>query len=48
MKIEVDRKNFLDELREALLTVVQETMQPSRVSLWLKTTEKDRNYEEII
>ena len=44
MKIEVDRKNFLDELREALLTVVQETMQPSHVSLWLKTTEKDRNY----
>ena len=34
----------LDELREALLTVVQETMQPSHVSLWLKTTEKDRNY----
>ena len=26
MKIEEDCKNFLDELREALLTVVQETM----------------------
>jgi hypothetical protein len=29
----------LDELRGALLTVVQETMQPSHVSLWLKTTD---------
>jgi hypothetical protein len=33
----------LDELKKAMLTVVQETMQPSHVSLWLKTTEKDRN-----
>jgi hypothetical protein len=33
----------LDELRKALLTVVQETMQPSHVSLWLKTNVKDRN-----
>jgi hypothetical protein len=33
----------LDELRVALLKVVQETMQPSHVSLWLKTTDGDNH-----
>lgn len=32
----------LDELREALIQVVQETMQPSHVSLWLKSTDGDK------
>jgi hypothetical protein len=32
----------LDQLREALLKVIQETMQPSHVSLWLKTTDGDK------
>ena len=32
----------LDQLREELVAVVQETMQPSHVSLWLRPTEPDR------
>jgi hypothetical protein len=35
----------LDQLREALLTVVQETMQPSHVLLWLRPTAPDRQNE---
>jgi hypothetical protein len=32
----------LDQLREQLLAVVQETMQPSHISLWLRDTEQSR------
>ncbi len=32
----------LDQLREQLVAVVQETMQPSQVSLWLRPTTPDR------
>jgi hypothetical protein len=32
----------LDQLREELVAVVQETMQPSQVSLWLRPAQQDR------
>jgi len=38
LRSEVD----LDELREQLVTVVQETMQPAHISLWLRPTTPDR------
>ena len=38
MRQEVD----LDQLHDQLLAVVQETMQPSHVSLWLRKPEQDR------
>ncbi len=35
----------LDQLREELLAVVQETMQPSHISLWLRPTEPARKQQ---
>jgi hypothetical protein len=35
----------LDQLREQLLAVVQETMQPSQASLWLRPTAPDRKQQ---
>ena len=36
----------LNKLREQLLNVVQETMQPEHVSLWLRTYEKRHESDE--
>jgi hypothetical protein len=35
----------LDQLREALVAVVEETMQPSHVSLWLRPAQHDRELQ---
>jgi hypothetical protein len=36
----------LDQLREELVAAVQETMQPSHVSLWLRPVQQDRKYQD--
>jgi len=35
----------LDQLREHLISVVQETMQPAHVSLWIRDTQQERKSE---
>ena len=35
----------LDQLREELVAVVQETMQPSHISLWLRPTDQSRTHQ---
>jgi hypothetical protein len=42
LRSEVD----LDELREQLVAVVQETMQPAHISLWLRPTTPDRKGDQ--
>jgi hypothetical protein len=37
----------LNRLREDLLAVVEETMHPSHVSLWLRPTEQDRTHSQF-
>ena len=44
LRSEVD----LDQLREQLLAVVEETMQPVHVSLWLRTSENKRKPNTLL